>query len=190
MIQYVQAMGSKVGGVELLAHDRAKGTASNDDLLLWHAHLKGHGWKYPKRDFVTSSKSDLNEIATEAVKSLDQEMQKYIDRMRRYERLKARSVGGHYTTRTGKVKELKKPPDVAQVANQWGAKMLRAGMKIYMEQVHDRMERGVSNAGSVPPLNKKTVDRKGHDEFMKETAQLLDNLDFGGLGGKNIRVTR
>ena len=194
LIHYCQALGAKPGGVNLLSHPRAEGGPTSAQLLKWHAHLEGTGHPYPKRDFVTNSKSDNEEIAKAYAKTLDEEMKKFIKQKAKWEKLKSRSVMGQYTTRTGKIKELKPPPDKRLKANAWLTKAHIAGMKIYMEQVHNRIERELSNTGDVPELSESYTKRKrevkGFIDMMKWTGQILDNLDFGGVGGKNIRVTK
>jgi hypothetical protein len=189
LLHYLRRLGAKPGGVNLLAHSRNE-DITNADLLQWHAHKKGSNWNYPQRDFISSSTGDLNEIGKKSAQALDAEMQKYINRVQKFTKSVIRHGGTSYRTRTGKIKQLKAPPDTRQMANQWAAKMFRAAMKAYMKQAHDRIMSERSNTGSVPPLADKTKERKGHDAILRETGQILDNLDFGGIGGRNIRVTK
>ena len=72
-----------------------------------------------------------------------------------------------------------------------------AAMKKYMQHVTDRIDYGRSN---VEPFEKRLTDR--YAEWKKKqtggwaypigklTAQLLDNLNPDGLGGRNIRLKK
>ena len=190
ILHYCKELGSKPGGANLVAPGRDQSGVTSGQLLKYHAHLEGSNWTFPKRDYITNSAADNEKIGEAYAKTWDAEIQKHINRKLKYEKQRARIAAGKKYKRP-----LKPPRDKKHMANMWRAKMHKAGMKIYMGQVHDRLKTKHSNTGSIPELSPKYAEQKRKqvgftDPILVKTAQILDALDFGGLGGKNIRVTK
>ena len=104
--------------------------------------------------------------------------------------------GSQYRTRTGKVRDIKPPPDQKKRVQQLAYKSLQAAMKKNMAQSLERLDNQRSNTGTIDSIDPESSygKQKARDVGfvnppLKKSGQIVDNLDSGGTGGKNIKVT-
>ena len=173
-----RAQGAKGVAIELLSHPREDAGVTNAQLLKWHAEGKG---KLPKRDAVTPTQAETNEIAQAYLDEKVKEIAKQFKRAKRYQKQAARAVGGIITSRTGKQRKLAPPPNVKQLANQRLKKCGTAAMKRWMEISMQHIEEGRGAFGPIPQIDpdsaygkKKLTDHHFVNPALQASGQITD----------------
>ena len=181
--------GATGAAIELLSHSREDASATNAQLLKWHARGK------VKRDAVTPTQAETEAIAQAYLDEKVKEIARQFKRAQRYQKQAARAVGGIITTRTGKQRKLAPPPNVKQLANQRLKKCGIAAMKKWMEVVYQHIKSGHGAFGPIPKIDpdsaygkKKLKDFGFANPALQASGQITDNLDPSGLAVKNIRI--
>jgi len=193
VLDALASLGSKIGSVELNSVGREETSTKNGEILRFLAGLDRDGNPVdgvPKRDFITPSEADLEEISEAFAEEIERRCSGEFSESAGLG-IKDRTILLNEWFRSGFGKK-----KLSAFASQMSGAALKKAMLKYMEQVSCRIDYGRTNN---PPFDRRLSERYEkwkRDVFGfaypigKATGQLIDNLNPDGLGSRNIRLKK